>query len=107
VFDGDQRRGMAVDSLVAGGCIISGATVRRSMLFTNVRVNSFAVVEDTIVLPGCDVGRHTRIYRAIIDNGCVVPPGLVVGENAELDARRFYRTDKGITLVTKTMLAAL
>ncbi len=107
VFDSEDRRGMAVDSLVAGGCIVSGAVVRRSMLFTNVRVNSFCVVEDTVVLPGVDLGRHARIKNAIIDGGCVIPPGLVVGEDPELDAKRFYRTEKGITLITQAMLDAL
>jgi glucose-1-phosphate adenylyltransferase len=107
VFDADHRRGMAVDSLVAGGCIISGATVRRCMLFSNVRVNSYSIVEDSVVLPDCDVGRHSRIRRAVVDTGCVIPPGLIVGEDAEADARRFYRTENGITLITNGMLDAL
>jgi glucose-1-phosphate adenylyltransferase len=107
VFDSDTRRGMAVDSMVSGGCVISGATVRRSLLFSNVRVNSYCVVEDTVILPDSDIGRHSRLSRCIIDQGCVVPPGLVVGEDPELDARRFYRSDKGITLVTASMLREL
>ena len=107
VFDADNRRGMAVDSLVSGGDIISGATVRRSLLFSNVRVNSYCLVEDTVILPDCDIGRHARLRRCIVDQGCVIPPGLVVGEDAEADSRRFYRSDKGITLVTATMLKAL
>jgi len=107
VFDADNRRGMAVDSLVSGGDIISGATVRRSLLFSNVRVNSYCLVEDTVILPDCDIGRHARLRRCIIDQGCVIPPGLVVGEDAEADSRRFYRSDKGITLVTASMLKAL
>lgn len=104
VFDSDDRRGMAVDSLVSGGCIISGAVVRRSMLFSDVRVNSFCVVEDSVLLPGVELGRHSRIKRAIIDSGCAVPADLVVGEDPILDAKRFYRTEKGITLVTQRML---
>ncbi|MEO0034061.1 MAG: glucose-phosphate adenylyltransferase, partial [Pseudomonadota bacterium] len=107
VFDSDHRRGMAVDSLLAGGCIVSGATVRRSMLFSNVRVNSYCVVEDSVILPNCDIGRHARLKNCIVDQGVVVPPGLVVGEDAELDARRFHRTEKGITLVTAAKLKAL
>ena len=107
VFDSDHRRGMAVDSLVSGGCVISGATVRRSMLFSNVRVNSYCVVEDAVILPGCDIGRHARLKRCIVDQGSVVPPGLVVGEDAALDAQRFHRTEKGITLVTPEKLKAL
>ncbi|MBI3445245.1 MAG: glucose-1-phosphate adenylyltransferase [Magnetospirillum sp.] len=107
VFDSDQRRGMAVDSLVAGGCIVSGAVVRRSMLFSNVRVNSFCVVEDAVILPNVDIGRHARLKRCIVDQGVVVPPGLVVGEDAALDASRFHRTEKGITLVTAEKLKLL
>ncbi len=104
VFDSDDRRGMAVDSLVSGGCVISGALVRRSMLFSDVRVNSFCVVEDSVLLPGVELGRHSRVKRAIIDSGCAIPADLVVGEDPVLDAKRFYRTEKGITLVTQRML---
>ncbi|HIJ38856.1 MAG TPA: glucose-1-phosphate adenylyltransferase, partial [Rhodospirillaceae bacterium] len=107
VFDADDRRGMAVDSLVAGGCIISGAVVRRCMLFTNVRVNSYCILEDSVVLPDVDLGRHSRVRRAVIDSGCVIPPGLVVGEDPVLDAKRFHRTSAGICLVTKPMLEAI
>jgi glucose-1-phosphate adenylyltransferase len=107
VFDSDNRRGMAVDSLVAGGCIVSGAVVRRSMLFSNVRVNSFCLVEDAVILPNVDIGRHARLKRCIVDQGAVVPPGLVVGEDPALDAKRFHRTEKGITLVTAERLKLL
>ncbi len=107
VFDNEQRRGMAVDSLVSGGCIISGATVRRSLLFSNVRVNSFSLVEDTMVLPGADIGRNCRIRRAIIGTRCRVPEGLVVGEDPHLDASRFHVTEAGVTLITQRMLEAL
>lgn len=107
VFDNDTRRGMAVDSLVSGGCIISGAVVRRSMLFSNVRVNSYSLVEDTVVLPNCDIGRHAKLKKCIVDQGCVIPPGLVVGEDPKLDAKRFDRTEKGVTLITADMLKKL
>jgi len=107
VFDSDARRGMAVDSMVSGGCVVSGATVRRSLLYSNVRVNSYAVVEDTVVLPDCDIGRHARLRKCIVDQGCVVPPGLVVGEDPELDTQRFTRTEKGVTLITPSMLQRL
>jgi glucose-1-phosphate adenylyltransferase len=107
VFDSDDRRGMALDTMVSGGCIISGATVRRSMLFTNVRVHSYSLVEDSVVLPEVEVGRHAVIRRAIVDAGCIIPRGLVVGEDPELDAMRFDRTKKGITLITQSMLDEL
>lgn len=107
VFDSDDRRGLAVDSLVSGGCIISGATVRRSLLFSDVRVNSFCAVEDSVLLPNVELGRRSQIRRAIVDTGCSIPPELVVGEDPELDARRFFRTEKGITLITRRMLEKL
>ena len=107
VFDSDDRRGMAVDSMVADGCVVSGALVRRSMLFSDVRANSYSLVEDSVVLPKAVIGRKARIRRAIIDQGCEIPPGLVVGEDEEADARRFHRTEGGVTLVTLPMLEAL
>lgn len=107
VFDADNRRGMAVDSMVSGGCVISGAVVRRSLLYSNVRVNSYCLVEDSVVLPNVDIGRHARLKKCVVDQNCVVPAGLVVGEEPELDAKRFYRTDKGITVITQSMLNEL
>ncbi|MBF0354838.1 MAG: glucose-1-phosphate adenylyltransferase [Alphaproteobacteria bacterium] len=107
VFDSEDRRGMAVDALVSGGCIISGATVRRSLLFSNVRVNSYANIEDAVILPDCDIGRNSVLKKVILDRGCLIPPGLVVGEDPELDAERFLRTEGGVTLVTRDMLKEL
>ncbi len=107
VFDSDNRRGMSVDSMVSGGCIISGSTVRRSLLFSNVRVNSYCLIEDSVLLPNVDLGRHSRLRRCIVDTGCVIPPGMVVGEDAALDGVRFHHTSKGITLVTADMLRKL
>ncbi len=107
VFDDDGRRGLAVDSLVSGGCVISGATVRRSLLFSSVHVHSFAVVEDSVVLPNVDIGRNVVLRRAVVEKNCELPPGLTVGVDHELDRKRFHVTDKGITLVVPSMLAAL
>ncbi len=107
VFDDEKRRGMAVDSLVSAGCIISGGAVRRSLLFTSVRVNSYSVVEDSVILPFTIVGRRARLRKVVVDRDCVIPEGLVVGEDPELDARRFHRTEAGVTLVTKQMLETL
>lgn len=104
VFDEDERRGMAVNSLVSGGCIISGAKVRTSLLFSNVRVNSFSTVNNSVLLPNVNVGRNCTIQRAVVDKGCRLPEGLVVGVDAEQDAKRFYRTDGGVTLITADML---
>ncbi len=107
VFDDDGRRGMAVDSLVSGGCIISGGHVRRSVLFSQVRIHSYAEVEEAVLLPDVDVGRHCRLRKVVVDNGCAIPDGMRIGWDAEEDARRFYRTDNGVVLVTREMLMAL
>jgi glucose-1-phosphate adenylyltransferase len=107
VFDDAERRGMAVDSLVSGGCIVSGASVHRSLLFSQVRANSFSKLDETVVLPQVEIGRHARLTRTVVDRGCRIPDHLVVGEDAEEDERRFYRTGSGITLVTREMLAKL
>jgi glucose-1-phosphate adenylyltransferase len=107
VFDDEERRGMAVDSMVSGGCIISGATVRRSLLFSNCRINSHARTTGAVLLPDVEVGRRARLNNVVVDRGCHVPEDLVIGENPELDAKRFYRSDQGVTLVSADMLAAL
>lgn len=104
VFDNDKRRGMAVDSTISGGCVISGATVRRSLLFSNVRVNSYSTVEDSVVLPHVNIGRHCRIKKAILDKGCDIPEGTIIGEDAEQDAERFSVSPGGVVLVTPEML---
>ncbi|MBC7942260.1 MAG: glucose-1-phosphate adenylyltransferase [Chitinophagaceae bacterium] len=106
VHNQDDRRGMAIESLVSGGCIVSGS-VFRSTLFSNVRVHSYSQVNWSVVLPGVQVGRGARITRTVIDRDCFIPDGLVIGEDAERDAERFYRTQSGITLVTREMLRKL
>ncbi|MCL1048808.1 glucose-1-phosphate adenylyltransferase [Shewanella abyssi] len=105
VFDDDDRRGMALDSIVSGGCIISGATVRRSVLFNEVRVCSFALVEDSVILPDVVVGRNCKIKNAIIDRGCIIPEGSVIGYNHDHDRAKGFRvSEKGVVLVTRDML---
>jgi len=104
VFDDEERRGTAVDSMVSGGCIVSGATVRHSLLFSNVRVNSYSTVEESVVLPNVDIGRHCRIRKAVIDKGTRIPDGMVIGEDPEEDARRFYVSPGGVVLVIPEML---
>jgi len=104
IFDDDDRRGMALDSMVSGGCLISGATVRHSLLFSNVRVNSHAILQDVVILPNVKIGRHCRITKAVIDKGCDLPEGTVIGENPESDAERFYVSPGGVVLVTPEML---
>jgi len=104
VFDDDDRRGTAVDSLISGGCIISGASVKRSLLFSTVHVHSWAQVEDSVILPGVDVGRHAVLKRCIVDKHCRIPEGMVIGVDPEADRQRFHVSPKGITLVTAEML---
>lgn len=104
VFDDDGRRGMAVDSMIADGCIVSGGYVNHSLLFPQVQVHSYVHLRDAVVLPEVDIGRYCRLRKVIIDRGCVIPPGTVIGEEAEEDAQRFYRTERGVVLVTREML---
>jgi len=104
VFDDEGRRGVAIDSMVCGGCIISGSTVKRSLLFSNVRVHSYCTVEDSVILPSVDLARGVVVKRAVIDKLCRLPRGLQVGVNPDEDRKRFYVTDRGITLVTPEML---
>ena len=98
---------MALDSLVSAGCIVSGASVRRSLLFTDVYVHSFASLEDAIILPHSRVRRHARLKKVVVDKRCEIPEGLVVGEDPEDDARRFYRSENGVTLITQSMIDKL
>jgi glucose-1-phosphate adenylyltransferase len=104
VFDDDDRRGMAVDSMVSGGCVISGSRIRHSLLFSDVKVHSYCEIIDSVVLPDVVINRHCRLKRVVIDKGCHVPEGMVVGENFEEDARRFYVSAQGVVLVTPEML---
>jgi glucose-1-phosphate adenylyltransferase len=107
VLDEDGRRGMAINSMVSGGCIISGATVNQSLLFSNVRIEERSYLERAVVFPDVAIGAGSVIKRAIIDTGGVVPPGTHIGVNPEEDARRFYLSEKGVALVTRDMLARL
>ncbi|TXH50189.1 MAG: glucose-1-phosphate adenylyltransferase [Burkholderiaceae bacterium] len=104
VFDEDARRGLAVDSLVSSGCIVSGATVRRSVLFSKVHVGEHSLVEDSVVLPGATVGRGVVLRRAIVDKRCVLPDGFKAGVFPLEDRSRFHLTERGIVLITPDML---
>ena len=106
VHNAQDRRGMAIESLVSGGCIVSGS-VYRSLLFSQVRVHSYSQVEWSVLLPNVTVGRGARLTRVIADRGCVIPDGMVVGEDAQLDGQRFFRSPSGITLITREMLQRL
>ncbi|MEP6702267.1 MAG: glucose-1-phosphate adenylyltransferase [Betaproteobacteria bacterium] len=107
VFDQDDRRGMAVDSIVSGGCIISGSHVSNSVLFSRVRINSYSQVDGAVLLPGVEVKRHVRLKNVVVDRGCRITEGMVIGEDPEADARNFLRTENGVTLVTRERLARL
>ena len=104
VFNNEGRRGAATDSLVSGGCIISGSNINRSVLFSNVRVHSFSSIEDSVILPQVEIGRNVKLKRVVIDKGAVIPDGMKIGFDLELDRKRFHVSEKGITLVTAAML---
>ena len=104
VFDDDGRRGMAVDSLVSGGCIISGSTVRRSVLFSKVRVHDFCDIEDCVILPNVEIGNNVTLRRAIVDKHCRLPDGLTAGVDAEADRKRFHVTERGVAVIVPESL---
>lgn len=106
VHNDDERRGSAIESLVSGGCIVSGA-VHRSVLFSSVRVHSHARVDWSVLMPYVEVGQHARLNRVVVDRSCIIPDGMVIGEDAAEDARRFHRSEQGIVLVTRDMLDKL
>jgi glucose-1-phosphate adenylyltransferase len=95
---------MATDSLVSGGCIVSGATINQSVLFSDVHVHSFSEIQDSVVMPNVEIGRHVKLKRVVVDKGASIPDGMEIGYDLELDRKRFYVSEKGITLVTATML---
>jgi glucose-1-phosphate adenylyltransferase len=107
VHDIDGRRGSAVSSLISGNCIVSGAQINRTLLFTGCRVNSYSQLDHSVVLPEVIVNRHARLSNVVVDRGVIIPEGLVVGEDPELDAKRFRRTEAGICLVTQAMIDKL
>ncbi|WP_232474769.1 glucose-1-phosphate adenylyltransferase [Neoroseomonas rubea] len=107
VHDIDGRRGEAISSLVSGGCIVSGARVRRSLLSTGTHLHSYAALDGAVVLPNVDVGRGARLTNVVVDRGVRIPDGLVVGEDPDLDAERFRRTESGICLITQAMIDRL
>ncbi|MDD9739976.1 glucose-1-phosphate adenylyltransferase [Marinovum sp. SP66] len=107
IHNEEGRRGSATSSMVSGGCIISGSQLHRCLLFTGVRTHSFAELEGVIVLPYADIGRNAKLKNCIVDRGAMIPEGLVVGEDAEADAKRFRRTENGICLITQKMIDKL
>ena len=95
---------MAVDSMISGGCIVSGATVRHSVLFSNVEVHSYSVLEDCVVLPDVSIGRNCRLKKVVLDKGCIVPEGTIIGEDPVADAEKYEISPEGVILVTPEML---
>lgn len=104
VFDDQDRRGMAVDSMVSGGCIISGAMVKHSLLFSNVTVNAYSYIESSVILPDVTIGKNCKINCAVIDKGCIIPDDTVIGYDHEKDAEHYYISPNGVVLVTPEML---
>ena len=106
-YNYEERIGTALNSVVSAGCIVSGSTVEQSILFNNVRVNSYSHVIKSVVLPRCNIGRHCRLSKVVVDSDCHIPEGTIIGEDPVADAARFYRNSDGITLVTQEMIEAL
>jgi glucose-1-phosphate adenylyltransferase len=107
VPDEHGRHGVASNVLVSGGCIVEGSDITKAVLFSSVRVHSSCTISETVILPQCEVGRNCRLSKVVIDRGCRIPDGLVVGEDPELDAKRFFRTEDGVVLITVEMLGTL
>jgi glucose-1-phosphate adenylyltransferase len=107
VLDLDGKHGMTVNTIVSGGCIVSGSRVSSSVLFSGVRVLSFCDINEAVLLPDVQVGQGCRLSRVVVDRGCVLPDGMVIGEDAIADAARFERTEGGVVLITREMLAKL
>jgi glucose-1-phosphate adenylyltransferase len=107
VQDADGKHGQAINTMVSGGCIVSGSTVSNSVLFSSVRVHSYCTIDQAVLLPEVTVGRGCRLSKIVVDRGCKLPDGLVIGEDADSDAERFERTANGVTLVTREMLNRL
>jgi glucose-1-phosphate adenylyltransferase len=104
VFDDEGRRGMAVDSMVSGGCIISGSEVRRSVLFSNVHVQNFCSIEDCVILPNVEIGNNVVLKRAVVDKRCQLPDGFEAGVDPVIDRKRFHVTDRGVTVIVPESL---
>lgn len=107
VPDETGRNGETANVLISGGCIVVGSDIRKAVLFSNVKIQSCCKISEAVIMPDTQIGRGCRLSRVVIDRGCVLPDGFVIGEDAELDARRFNRTDNGVVLVTREMLAKL
>ena len=107
VPDQNGMHGIAANTMVSGGCIVCGSQLSNTILFSKVRINSFCNIDHAVILPSCEIGSHCRLKNVVIDRGCVIKDGLVIGENPELDAIRFYRSENGVVLVTQEMLADL
>jgi glucose-1-phosphate adenylyltransferase len=104
IFDEEDRHGIVVDSMVSGGCIIGGATIHRSLIFSDVKVNNYSKITDSVILPRVEIGRYVRLNKVIVDKQCVIPDGLEAGFDPITDAKQFHVTEKGVTLITQDML---
>ncbi|MBS0341810.1 MAG: glucose-1-phosphate adenylyltransferase [Proteobacteria bacterium] len=107
VLDADGRHGMTVNTIVSGGCIVSGSKVSSSVLFSGVRVHSYCEINEAVLMPDVEVGRGSRLHRVVVDRACVLPEGTEIGFDAAADAARFERTEGGVVLVTREMLKRL
>ena len=107
VPDEQGRHGETGNVIISGGCVVEGSDITESVLFSSVRVHSACVIRQAVIMPGCEIGRGARLSKVVVDRGCRIPDGLVVGEDAQLDGERFTRTENGVVLITKEMLGAV
>ena len=107
VQDADGKHGQAINTMVSGGCIVSGSVVSNSVLFSSVRIHSYCVIDQAVLLPDVTIGRGCRLSKVVVDRRCALPDGLVIGEDPVADAARFERTDNGVVLVTREMIKRL
>jgi glucose-1-phosphate adenylyltransferase len=107
VPDEQGLNGETSNVMISGGCIVVGSNIRRSVLFSNVKVEACCTIHEAVVMPDTVIGRGSRLYKVVIDRGCEIPEGMVIGEDAEADRQRFFRTDSGVVLVTRAMLDKL
>ena len=107
VPDEQGSHGATANVIISGGCVVEGSDITESVLFSSVRVQSACTIRQAVIMPACEIGRGAQLSRVVIDRGCRIPEGLVVGEDAQLDAKRFFRTDNGIVLITREMLGTV
>ncbi len=107
VPDMNDVNGVTSNTIISGGCIVSGSNLSHTVLFSNVRIESFCTLDQAVILPNTQIGEGCSLKKVVVDRGCIIPAGTIVGEDAQLDAKRFYRSENGVVLITSSMLSNL